>query len=236
MAGNKADMVFTDPPYNIDFSGTMGCTSKDGKMISIKDGYKVPNSQYDDIKNDKKNSDDFNVFISDIVSNIKEYCVGGWYICFASSTLHELLVPLISKNMKWKSIIIWNKNQSPMGGGHFRKKYEPIVYGYFNNFFYGKEYAEDDVWDVKRTLKNDLHPTMKPIELVEKAVGFSSNSSGIVLDFFGGSGSTLIACEKTKRHCYMMELDPKYCDVIIKRWQDFTGQEATHAETGKRFN
>jgi DNA modification methylase len=137
--------------------------------------------------------------------------------------------------MKWKSIIIWNKNQSPMGGGHFRKKYEPIVYGYFSNFFYGKEYAEDDVWDVKRTLKNDLHPTMKPIELVERAIGFSSNSGGIVLDFFGGSGSTLIACEKTNRISYNIELDPKYCDVIITRWQDFTGKEAVNA-TGETFN
>jgi|APSaa5957512535_1039671.scaffolds.fasta_scaffold38251_1 DNA modification methylase len=235
MDGQKADMVFTDPPYNIDFSGTMGCTSKNGKMVSMKDGYKVPNSQHEDIKNDKKNEDDFNVFISDIVSNIKEYCVGGWYICFSSSTLHELLIPLINNDMKWKSIIIWNKNQSPMGGGHFRKKYEPIVYGYFSNFFYGKEYAEDDVWDVKRTLKNDLHPTMKPIELVERAIGFSSNSGGIVLDFFGGSGSTLIACEKTNRISYNIELDPKYCDVIITRWQDFTGKEAVNA-TGETFN
>jgi len=236
MDGNKADMVFTDPPYNIDFSGTMGCTSKNGKIISMKDGYKVPNSQHEDIKNDKKSADDFSVFISDIVSNIKEYCVGGWYICFSSATLHELLIPLVNNEMKWKSIIIWNKNQSPMGGGHFRKKYEPIVYGYFNNFFYGKEYAEDDVWDVKRTLKNDLHPTMKPIELVEKAVGFSSNSGGIVLDFFGGSGSTLIACEKTNRKSYNIEIDPKYCDVIIKRWQDFTGQEAVMESTGKKYN
>jgi DNA modification methylase len=138
--------------------------------------------------------------------------------------------------MKWKSIIIWNKNQSPMGGGHFRKKYEPIIYGYFNNLFYGQEYSEDDVWDIKRTVKNDLHPTMKPIELVEKAVLYSSKIKNTVLDLFGGSGSTLIACEKTNRKARLMELDPKYVDVIVQRWQDFTGKKATHEKTNKTFD
>jgi len=236
MDGQKADMVFTDPPYNVDFSGSMGDTTKNGKKVSMKDGYIPANSVHEDIKNDKKSADDFGVFISDVLSSIKQYCAGGWYICFASSTLNQLLTPLIENEMKWKSIIIWNKNQSPMGGGHFRKKYEPIVYGYFNNAFYGKEYSEDDVWDVSRTLKNDLHPTMKPVELVERAIGFSSIAGGVVLDIFGGSGSTLIACEKTNRHSRLMELDPKYCDVIIKRWQEFTGQEALMETTGKSYS
>lgn len=236
MDGNKADMVFTDPPYNIDFGGTMGCTSKDGKIISMKDGYKVPNSQHDDIENDNKSMEDFKEFIDQIISNISLFCVGGWYICFASKSIHELLQPLVEAGMKWKSIIIWNKNQSPMGGGHFRKKYEPIVYGYFNNFFYGKEYSEDDVWNIDRTRKNDLHPTMKPIELVEKAIGFSSNSGGVVMDLFGGAGSTLIACEKTNRNARLMELDSKYVDVIIKRYQDFTGKDAILESTNETYN
>ena len=223
MNGKKADMVFTDPPYNIDFKGTLSCTSKAGKIITMKDGYKVPNAQYEDIKNDKVETEDFKSFINNVLVIVKEYCTGGWYICFSSSTLNELLIPLIDCEMKWKSIIIWNKNQSPMGGGHFRRKYEPIVYGYFNNLFYGKEYSEDDVWNIDRTKKNDLHPTMKPVELVTKAIGFSSNANGIVMDLFLGSGSTLIACEKTNRICYGMELDPKYIDVIIKRYEDYTG-------------
>jgi len=218
MDGEKADMVFTDPPYNIDFKGTLSCTSKNGKIITMKEGYKVPNSQHNDIGNDNKDISEFNQFICLVLDNIKKYCVGGWYICFASKTLNELLTPLIEKKMKWKSLIIWNKNQSPMGGGHFRKKYEPIAYGYFNNFFYGKEYSEDDVWDIDRTLKNDLHPTMKPIALITKAVGYSSNSGGIVLDLFLGSGSTLIAAEKTNRKCYGMEIDPHYTDVTVNRY------------------
>jgi DNA modification methylase len=226
MNGEKADMVFTDPPYNIDFQGTMSCTSKDGEIITMKDGYSVPNSQYEGIKNDKKTKEEFKPFIEKTLERIKENVIGGWYVCFSSSTIEELLNPLIEKGMRWKSIIVWNKNQSPMGGGNFRKKYEPIVYGYFNNNFYGKEYSEDDVWDIDRTRKNDLHPTMKPIPLIEKAIGYSSKKDGSVLDLFLGSGSTLIAAEKLNRKCYGMELDEKYCDVIINRWEQFTGQKA----------
>ena len=226
MNGEKADMVFTDPPYNIDFQGTMSCTSKDGEIITMKDGYSVPNSQYEGIKNDKKTKEEFKPFIEKTLERIKENVIGGWYVCFSSSTLEELLNPLIEKGMRWKSIIVWNKNQSPMGGGNFRKKYEPIVYGYFNNNFYGKEYSEDDVWDIDRKRKNDLHPTMKPIPLIEKAIGYSSKKDGSVLDLFLGSGSTLIAAEKLNRKCYGMELDEKYCDVIIERWEQFTGQKA----------
>jgi DNA modification methylase len=226
MNNKKADMVFTDPPYNIGFKGTLSCTSKDGKIITIKDGYSVPNSQYEDIKNDKKTKEEFKVFIKNTINRIKENVIGGWYICFASTTIEELLTPLVENDMRWKSLIVWNKNQSPMGGGHFRKKYEPIAYGYFDNNFYGRVYSEDDVWDIDRTRKNDLHPTMKPISLIEKAIGYSSKQGGKVLDIFGGSGSTLIACEKTNRNCYMMEIDPIYVDVIIKRWEDYTGKSS----------
>jgi DNA modification methylase len=171
-----------------------------------------------------------------VLSVIKIYCVGGYYICFSSSTLDELLTPLLETGIGWKSIIIWNKNQSPMGGGHFRRKYEPIAYGYFENKFYGREYAEDDVWDVARTSKNDLHPTMKPVELVEKAIGYSSRKDQTVLDLFGGSGTTLIASEKLGRQSRLMEMEAKYCDVIIKRWQDFAGKQAIHEASGKTFD
>ena len=235
MNGEKADMVFTDPPYNIGFQGTMGDTTIDGKKVGMKDGYIPPNSIYEDIKNDKKTKEEFKLFIDSALDRIKENVTGGWYICFASTTIDELLIPLVEKDMKWKSLIVWNKNQSPMGGGHFRKKYEPIAYGYFNNNFYGIEYSEDDVWDIDRTKKNDLHPTMKPIPLIEKAIGYSSKKNGKVLDLFLGSGSTLIAAEKKNRKCYGMELDPKYIDVIIKRWQDYTGKKAIHAESGDEF-
>lgn len=222
MNNQKADMVFTDPPYNIGFSGTMSNTTVNGKLIP----HVGANAKHDEIHNDKKTKKEFNDFMLSVLSVIKLYCNGGYYISFSSTTLDELLNPLVETGIGWKSIIVWNKNQSPMGGGHFRKKYEPIVYGYFENKFYGKEYSEDDVWDVDRTKKNDLHPTMKPVELIEKAVNYSSRPNDVVLDLFGGSGSTLIACEKLGRTNFTMELDPKYCDVIVKRWEDFTGQKA----------
>lgn len=231
MAGAKADMVFTDPPYNIGFGGTMSDTSVNGVRVP----HKPANTKYEGIHNDSKTRTDFHDFMLSVLSIIQAYCLGGYYICFSSSTLDELLIPLAETGLGWKSIIIWNKNQSPMGGGHFRRKYEPIAYGYFENRFYGRDYAEDDVWDVDRTRKNDLHPTMKPVELIERAIGYSSKKGQLVLDLFGGSGSTLIACEKTGRQARLMELDPVYCDVIVKRWQQFTGKTAKLEGSGELF-
>jgi DNA modification methylase len=95
--------------------------------------------------------------------------------------------------------------------------------------------TEKTVWELKKESRNEYHPTQKPVELPERALNNSSKYGDSILDLFGGSGSTLIACEKTNRNAYLMELDPKYVDVIINRWQDFTGKEATHIETGKTY-
>jgi DNA modification methylase len=222
MDGQKANMIFTDPPYNIGFGGTMSNTSKNGVMVK----HVGMNAKHRPIENDKKTESDFYDFISEVLSIIKIKCIGAWYISFGSANLHELLRPITDINMEYKSIIIWVKNQSPMGGGAYRRRYEPIVYGNFSNEFYGKPYAEDDVWEFNRTLKNDLHPTMKPIDLVKNAISHGSKSKDTVLDLFGGSGSTMIACEEIDRKAMLMELDPKYCDVIVKRWEDFTGKQA----------
>ena len=129
-------------------------------------------------------------------------------------------------NLDWKSIIAWVKNQATLSNKDYKLRYEPIVYGQSGSSFYGERYKQEDVWEFQRTLKNDLHPTMKPIPLIENAIKNSSKKNEIVLDIFLGSGSTLIACEKTNRICYGMELDTKYCDVIIERWEQFTGQKA----------
>jgi len=221
MDGNKADMVFTDPPYNINFSGTMSKTSRNGKLIP----HKGMNSKYNSIHNDRKSSSEFKEFISEILNIISLKCKGAYYITFNSANLHELLNP-IALSIGYKSIIIWMKNQSPMGGGAYRRRYEPIVYGNFSKNFYGVPYSEDDIWQFDRTNKNDLHPTMKPVDLIINALKHGCINNEIVLDLFGGSGSTLIAAERTNRHAYLMELDPKYCDVIVKRWEDFTGNKA----------
>lgn len=221
MDGKKADMVFTDPPYNINFSGTMSKTSRNGKLIP----HQGMNSKYNSIHNDKKSSTEFKEFISEILNIISLKCKGAYYITFNSANLHELLNP-IALSIGYKSIIIWMKNQSPMGGGAYRRRYEPIVYGNFSKNFYGVPYSEDDIWQFDRTNKNDLHPTMKPVDLIINALKHGCINNEVVLDLFGGSGSTLIAAERINRHAYLMELDPKYCDVIVKRWEDFTGNKA----------
>lgn len=109
----------------------------------------------------------------------------------------------------------------------FNSKYEPLLYGWkkgFKHKYYGNN-SEIDVWEIDRIRINDLHPTMKPVALCQKAISLNSRINKIVADFFGGSGSTLIACEKLKRKCYMMEIDPKYCDVIIKKYKNYTSKK-----------
>lgn len=213
MNGEKADMVFTDPPYNIGYSGTMSNTTIDG----IEVGHVAISAKYDDIKNDKMPEHDFNNFMKDILNEVKLNCSGAYYICFGSQTLNQLLQPLSELNIGYKSIIIWKKNQSTISGKDFKSCYEPIVYGRFNDGFFGERFNEEDIWEYQRTLKNDLHPTMKPIPLIENALKMSSKTKMKVLDLFLGSGSTMVASHQLKRKCYGMELDPKYCQVIVDR-------------------
>ena len=224
MNGEKANMVFTDPPYNVDFKGQeLSNTTKDGKKIL---NHKGANTKHETIKNDKLEDEEFILFIKEVLKNIKTYNKGAWYFTFCDLKLDLLLLPLKEMGFIWKSIIIWNKNQATLSGKDYKSRYEPIVYGSPNNSFYGERYKQEDVWEFQRTLKNDLHPTMKPIPLIENGIKNSSKLNMIVLDLFLGSGSTLIAAEKLNRKCYGMELDEKYCDVIIERWEQFTGQKA----------
>jgi DNA modification methylase len=213
MNGSKADMVFTDPPYNIGFKGSMS-----NKMVN---GKKAPadsaNQRHDEIKNDAMSEEQFYNFISDILKEIKINCLGAFYICFGSQTLNQLLQPLLDLGIEYKSIIIWMKNQAIFSGKDFKSRYEPIVYGRFNDFFNGARFNEEDIWEFARTQKNDLHPTMKPIPLIENALNYSSKEGMTIMDLFLGSGSTMVASHQLKRKCYGMELDPKYCDVIVKR-------------------
>jgi len=170
MNGVKADMVFTDPPYNLGFGGSMSNTTKDGVMIK----HKGANQLHDAIHNDKMTEDEFYVFISDVLKEIKINCIGAFYICFGSQTLNQLLQPFLDLGMEYKSIIVWMKNQATLSGKDYKGRYEPIVYGRFNDGFYGERFKQEDIWEFQRTLKNDLHPTMKPIPLIENALNNSS--------------------------------------------------------------
>lgn len=214
MAGEKADMVFTDPPYLMGFEGNVHA-----------DGSKSHNAKFGPIKNDKMSKEEGDQFILDIFTVIKEFCVGAYYVSFYRLGLDYIFRALDKLNNKYKSLIIWNKGVHTLSNSDYMSKYEPIVYGWFNEHnFYGDR-SNFDIWDIQRTQKNDLHPTMKPVALVAKAIQNSSKRGGLVLDLFGGSGTSIIASEQSGRKCYTMELDPHYCDVIIKRWENLTGKE-----------
>jgi len=215
MNGQKADMVFTDPPYRVSFQGQrISNTTKDGIVIH---GHKGANTKHDEIENDSLSENDFKDFMSAVLSNLFLFNNGAWYICFAYSELHLLLNSLIDAGYKWKNIIIWMKNQAALSNMDYKSRYEPIIYGQKGGNFYGERYKQEDIWQFQRTLKNDLHPTMKPIPLIENALNNSSKEGMNILDLFLGSGSTMVASHQLKRKCYGMELDPKYCQVIIDR-------------------
>lgn len=139
------------------------------------------------------------------------------------------MLTLSDNGFHWSSTIIWNKDRLVLSRKDYHTKYEPIWYGWKE----GEarlcpllDRKQSDVWDFERPTRSDEHPTMKPVALVAKAIKNSSHKGNLVLDLFGGSGTTLIACEETDRDCCMMELDPKYVDVIITRWENMTGEKA----------
>lgn len=221
MGGQLADMVFTDPPYNVDY----GNTAKDkirGKSRTI--------------MNDNLGAA-FGQFLLDSVTNMLAVTKGALYICMSTREIPTLHDAFEKAGGKWSDYLVWAKHMFTMGGSDYQRQYEPILYGWKqgNDHYWCGARDQGNVWFVKKPSRNTLHPTMKPVELVERAIKNSSKSHDIILDSFGGSGSTLIACEKLGRHCRMLELDPKYVDVIVKRWEEFTGKAAVHAETGEAF-
>ncbi len=210
--GALAEMVFTDPPYNVDYGN------------SAKDNQRGTNRT---IMNDNL-GDGFAQFLYDSCVNMLTVCKGAIYVCMSSSELHTLQKAFIDAGGKWSTFVIWAKNTFTLGRADYQRQYEPILYGWkqgADHFWCGAR-DQGDVWFVNKPVRNELHPTMKPVELVERAIQNSSKSRDIVLDCFGGSGTTLIACEKLNRQCRMIELDPKYADVIVKRWEEFTGKKA----------
>lgn len=220
-----ANMCFTDPPYLMDFTGGLH-----------HDGSKSFNAKHGAIKNDKMSKQEGEDFLDAINSVILQSVDGAFYITFYRLGIDWYYASMSRVGMRHRSLIIWDKGNHTLSNSDYMSMYEPIFYGWVNQHkFYGGKNGMD-IWRIQRTQKNELHPTMKPVELVEKAIHDGSLINGVVLDLFGGSGTTMIAAEKTNRHSRLMELDPKYCDVIIKRWQEFTGKQATLESTGKTFN
>ena len=214
-------MTVTDPPYNVNYANT----AKD-KLRGT----------YRPILNDNMGAD-FSALLLLACQNILAVTKGAVYIAMSSSELDTLQAAFRAAGGKWSTFVIWAKNTFTMGRADYQRQYEPILYGWkegAQHYWCGAR-DQGDVWQIKKPHKNDLHPTMKPVELMERAVRNSSKTRDIVLDPFGGSGTTVIACEKSGRRARLMELDPKYVDVIIKRWQSFTGKEAQRASDGVRF-
>ena len=222
MAGEKAAMVFTDPPYGVNYAN------------SAKDKMR---GKHRPILNDNL-GENFGPFLKAALSPMLAHCEGAIYISMSSSELDTLQSAFRAAGGKWSTFIIWAKNTFTLGRADYQRQYEPILYGWrdgTDHYWCGAR-DQGDVWQIKKPQKNDLHPTMKPVELVERAVRNSSKSRDIVLDPFGGSGSTLIACEKSGRRARLIELDPKYVDVIVRRWQDWTGKGAVRAKDGVSFD
>jgi len=216
MDGQKADMVFTDPPYNVDYG------------ISKKPRHKIRT-----IENDKQTDGEWERFCKELFSRLKEHCIGDIYMWGASSPEGmKMRLWLTEMGCHWSATIIWKKQQLVLSPAKYQRIYEPCFYGWFDKSSFRADRKQVEVWEIDRPHDSKLHPTMKPIELCGKGIANSSISKGIVLDLFGGSGSTLIACEKLDRKCYMMEIDPAYCDVIVTRWEEFTGKKAELIEQG----
>jgi len=220
-----ADLVFTDPPYNVDYSG------RGANNLGA-------------IKNDNMSDNDFEQFCRDIFTTYNAImkplaCI---YVCHPDSASAPKIAfeKTFAEQFKKSSTIIWMKQSAGMGWQDYRAQHEPILYGWKEgkgSHFNAGDRTKTSIWKIGRDAQSSyVHPTQKPVCLPEEAILNSSKGSDCVVDLFGGSGSTLIACEKTGRVNRSMELDPKYCDVIVKRWQDFTGKEATLEATGETYS
>lgn len=216
MNGEKADMVFTDPPYGVDYEDSKGRK----------------------IKNDKLTDQELQKFLEQAFiaaeQNCQENC--AWFVWHADRYSCEFVHALKNAGLKLRQQIIWAKGEGKensaqvsapaIGGSHFRFLHEPCWYASKGKPFNLGDRKTTTLWTVPRPTTGTVHPTQKPIPLVLIALENSSAKNSKILDVFGGSGSTLIACEKTNRKCFMMELDPQYCQVIIDRWEQYTGKKA----------
>jgi DNA modification methylase len=221
LGGQLADMTFCDPPYNVDYAN------------APKDKLR---GKHRPILNDNLGGG-FEAFLYDACMNILSVTKGACYVCMSSSELDMLQRAFRAAGGKWSTFVIWAKNTFTLGRADYQRQYKPILYGWkegTDHYWCGAR-DQGDVWFVDKPVRNDLHPTMKPVALVERAIRNSSKSRDIVLDPFGGSGTTLIACEKTGRQARLVELDPRYVDVMIRRWQDWAGATALLEGDGRSF-
>ena len=220
MSGTQADMLITDPPYNVAYKGK----TKDALTI----------------KNDSISDGAFQQFLRDAFVTASTVMKPGavFYIWHADSEGLNFRAACHDAELTVRQCLIWNKSSMVMGRQDYHWKHEPCLYGWKDGagHLWASDRKQTTILNFDRPQRNGEHPTMKPVALFEYQLLNNTKGGDIVLDSFGGSGTTMIACEKNGRYARLMELDPKYCDVIIKRWQNFTGKDAIHAESGKTFN
>ncbi|CAB4180163.1 COG0863 DNA modification methylase [uncultured Caudovirales phage] len=251
MSGAKGDLVFTDPPYNVDYDGKKSNASRSQEKI----------------KNDKMSPEQFLQFCRDFFASYVAVTKPGaaFYVCHASRSELEFLRAFRESGLHYAAAIIWVKDSLVLSRGDYHFQHEPIIYGAKNGAdvqfhgdptdghydaghemityswqkagthkFFGDR-KQTTVWEIARPKSSTMHPTQKPVDLIARAIMNSSKSGDLVVDLFGGSGSTMLACEKLGRVARCTELDPLFCDVIVQRWQNFTGKLATLEDGGKTF-
>ena len=210
MNNNLADLIVTDPPYNVNYEG------------KTEDSLKIVNDNMEDSK--------FYEFLKMSFDNLYSYTKDGGaiYIFHADTEGLNFRKAFINSGYKLAECLIWVKNTFVMGRQDYQWQHEPILYGWKtgSGHYFVDDRSLSTILKFDKPNRNAEHPTMKPVELIAYLIKNSSKRDEIILDLFGGSGSTLIACEQLNRKCYLMELDPKYCDVIVDRWEKFTNQKA----------
>ena len=201
--GKQMDMIFTDPPYNVDYEGSTGMK----------------------IQNDKQKDEDFYNFLSSAFINMANSVKpgGAIYCCHADTEGLNFRTAFKNAGFKLAECLIWVKNSLVLGRQDYHWRHEPILYGWKEGgaHYFVDDRTQDTIWEYNKPKANNLHPTMKPLELVGKAIKNSSRKGELILDLFGGSGSSLIASEQIERNAYLMELDERYVDVIVKRYLKF---------------
>jgi DNA modification methylase len=210
MSGDAGDLVFTDPPYNVDYEGYT--------------------EEHLRIQGDRMSPERFTGFLHQAFASLRAATKAGasLYVCHSSSWQREFQNALEAAGFEVRCQIIWAKNTFAWGFGRYKFQHEPIFYCHVagqSDPWYGDK-SQSTLWQENKPAANRLHPTMKPVELIERALVNSSKAGDIVLDLFGGAGSTMIGCERKGRKARLMEIDPKYVDCTVRRWQEYTGQAA----------
>ena len=213
----RAAMTWSDPPFNVDL-GNHGGRPRTGKRRTM--------------ANDAMPSAEWSTFVRAFLTPILELTDGAIYLAMSSKEWPILCQTFIELGGHWSNSLIWDKGNFVLGRAPYQRQFEPILFGWREgapHAWYGGR-DKGDVWRIDRPSSSPLHPVMKPLELVERSLEHSSRPADLVLDPFGGSGTTMIACERTGRTCAMVELDPWFAEVIIRRWERFTGEDAVKIE------